>query len=181
MMEIKHGSNNSTREKVGCGAERERAAASRTQERSRAFSLLFAVECSWPQGNMKTDTSSESRTDGLNVLSLPVISLRNGCIVTCHRVWIRSDSTQVPSRCQPLPPIHPRPGDGSICPGILPLNCAGLLPQVLALFPHQPSASLSLSHLTNGTECPLEAPRHRSPHMPTGCPQHDFICPCIST
>ena len=174
MMEIKLSSNNSMREKVGVGLRKK---GQQPQERSGAFSLLFAGECSWPQGNMKTDTSSVSHTDGLNVLSLPVISLRNGCIATCHSVsekWQHSGAavSRFPRSSQARGWYHlsrnpasescraPAPGAGSVSS---PAFCIS-----------------SLSCFTNGTECPLAAQRHRSPRMPTGCPQHDFICPCIS-
>lgn len=54
-------------------------AASRVQEGDGAFWLLFAVTVLLISGDDEDrDASSERLTDGLNVLSLPVISFRNG-------------------------------------------------------------------------------------------------------
>ena len=143
MMEIKHGSNNSKREKSG---EREREKGQQSQELKNVVETscccLQLCRC-WPQGKMKTDTSSESLTDGLNAFSLPVISFRNGCNATCHRAWMRSDSIQVPGPCQQPPPLIPASVMGPFVQESRLWTVQGSCLLMLALLPTSP---LRLSH-----------------------------------
>lgn len=156
-MEIKHGSNNSKREKSG---ERERKVSS--PKSSRTWWSLLAAVCSYNAADLRGRWRQTplQRASQMGEMRFPFqwSALEMAAMLPAiEREWgVTASRCQAPASS--LPP-HPGLSDGAICSGIPPPSHAGLLALLL-------TSPLHLSHspaFTSCTEYPSAAPRHRPP------------------